>query len=206
MVATKALPAEAKLVYLLNLLQNKRAFWIMQIAGVLLFFAFGWLFGWLAVISRADFIEAVFVVLMTLGLGIFGIILFILSLLSSTAIAILMHELIHGAFFWIFSRSRPNFGIRTGYAYAAAPGWFFPRWQYVAIGLAPLVLMSVAGMILVAVAPIIFLPFIVFGMIVNAGGAAGDMWIVYKVIRERGNLLIEDLGDGFNMYAIPSPG
>jgi hypothetical protein len=197
MIATQALPAEAKLVYSLNLLQNKRAFWIMQIAGVLLFFVFGWLFGCYAVKVRADFIE------MTLAVGIGGLLLFLLSILVSTALVLLLHELIHGAFFWHFSRSRPRFGLRAGYAYAAAPGWFFPRRQYVIIGLAPLVLISVVGLALVAVAPVIILPFIIFGMIINAGGAVGDMWIVYKMIRARGNVLIEDLGDGFTMYAIP---
>ena len=39
-------------------------------------------------------------------------------------------------------------------------------------------------------------------MIVNAAGAVGDMWIVLKVIRERRIILIEDLGDGMNFYAL----
>ena len=125
-----------------------------------------------------------------------------LFLLIGCVVSIVSHELVHGAFFWVYSRSRPRFGFRGGYAYAAAPGWFFPRRQYLVIALTPLVLLSFLGMILVAVVPIGALAAILFGMIVNAAGAVGDMWIVLKVIRERRIILIEDLGDGMNFYAL----
>lgn len=36
----------------------------------------------------------------------------------------------------------------------------------------------------------------------NASGAVGDMWIAFKVLRERRKIVIEDLGDGFNFYAL----
>jgi len=39
--------------------------------------------------------------------------------------------------------------------------------------------------------------------VVNAAGAVGDMWIAFMVIRERRPIVIEDLGDGMNFYAIP---
>jgi Putative zincin peptidase len=115
---------------------------------------------------------------------------------------IVLHELVHGAFFWIYSRNRPKFGFRKGYAYAAAPGWFFPRGQYLVIALAPFVLLSILGMALVAMVPVGAIVAILFGMVANAAGAVGDMWIAVKVLREHRKILIEDWGDGMNFYAL----
>ena len=131
-----------------------------------------------------------------------SLLLFVLEMLVCTAVVILAHELVHGAFFWIYSRSRPVFGLRSGYAFAAAPGWFFPPRQYLVIALAPLILLSVLGMLLVAILPAGALALALFGMVVNASGAVGDLWIAFKVIRERRPIVIEDLGDGMNFYAL----
>ncbi len=98
------------------------------------------------------------------------------------------------------SRSRPRFGLRSGYAYAAAPGWYFPRRQYLVIALAPFLLLSILGMILLRVVPVGMLAAILFGTVTNAAGAVGDIWIAILILRERRSIVIEDLGDGFNFY------
>jgi len=49
------------------------------------------------------------------------------------------------AFFWVFTRSRPVFGLRGWYAFAAAPGWFLTRGQYLVTILAPFLILSVLG-------------------------------------------------------------
>jgi hypothetical protein len=113
-----------------------------------------------------------------------------------------LHELVHGAFFWLFTRSRPTFGFRVWYAYAAAPGWFFPRGQYLVITLAPLVLLSVLGLILLTIVPQeAALLIILLAAIINAASAVGDTWVAFLIIRERRPIVIEDLGDGMNFYA-----
>jgi hypothetical protein len=189
-------------VYSLNLLQNKRAFWIMQIAGVVLFFVFGWFFIWWALQVRSTLFQGSFLEGLSISLGNSTMLLFLVVMLVSTAVAIFVHELVHGAFFWLYSRSRPRFGFRGGYAYAAAPGWFFPRRQYLVIALAPLVLLSILGMVLVAIVPAGAIVAILFGLVANAAGAVGDMWIAFKVMRERRKIVVEDLGDGMNFYAL----
>jgi hypothetical protein len=52
-----------------------------------------------------------------------------LIMLGSTVFILVIQELIHGLFFWMFSRSKPVFAIRPLYAYAGAPAWFFPKHQ-----------------------------------------------------------------------------
>jgi hypothetical protein len=195
MRAINVRPDNATLVYSLNLLKNKRVFWLLQIPATLGFFIFGFLFLWWTIWLRPGYLH-------TISTGVVVTLLDLFFIIMGFVVFIVLHELVHGAFFWIYSRSRPRFGFRGGYAYAAAPGWFFPRRQYLAIALAPLVLLSILGMALVAVVPAGALAAILFGMVANASGAVGDMWIAFKVIRERRNIVVEDLGDGMNFYAL----
>jgi hypothetical protein len=196
MPATNVRPENATLVYSLNLLKNRRVYWLLQIPATLGFFIFGIAFlGWTFWLRPGLFRNIP-------AAGVAVDLLDLFYLILGFVIAIVLHELVHGAFFWIYSRSRPRFGLRSGYAYAYAPGWYFPRGQYLVIALAPFVLLSILGMLLVAVAPVRALAAILFGLVANASGAVGDMWIAFLVIRERRKIVIEDLGDGFNFYSL----
>jgi hypothetical protein len=44
---------------------------------------------------------------------------------------------------------------------------------------------------------------ILFGVTVNISGAVGDMWIALQVLRQRRQIMIEDTGDGINIFALP---
>ena len=202
MTATNVQPDNAKLIFSLNLLTDKRTFWLLQIAGAIFFFFFGWFFVWFTAQIRITLFQAGFLEGIGALLGNSSIIQFLLIVLGPMIVFILVHELIHGAFFWIFSHSRPIFGLRSGYAYAAAPGWYFPRGQYLVIALAPLVLISILGMALVAVLPAGTIVAILVGVVANAAGSVGDIWIAFLVIREPSKIVIEDLGDGFNIYKL----
>jgi len=61
-----------------------------------------------------------------------------LGTLGLTVIVLIIHEIIHGLFFWIFSHGRPVFALRLLYAYAGAPTWFSPKFQYAITALGPL--------------------------------------------------------------------
>lgn len=193
--ATNVRPENATLVYSLNLFNNKRVFWLLQIPATIGFFLFSWLFIRWTIWLRPDFSQV-------LRAGVEIPLSALLVLILGMAISIVLHELVHGAFFWFFSHSRPRFGFRGGYAYAAAPGWFFPRRQYVVIGLAPFVVLSAIGMILVIFVPLEILAALLMAMTANAAGSVGDLWIVFLAIRQRRNIIVEDLGDGMDFYAI----
>ena len=201
MIATNVRPENAALIFSINLLKNKRAFWILQIAGAVLFIVFGWFFVWYTIQIRSALFHAGFLEGIGAALGNASVVQFLMEMIGCTVVFILAHELVHGAFFWIYSGSRPRFGLRAGYAYAAAPGWFFPRQQYLVIALAPLILLSILGMILVAIVPAGALVSILVGMVANAAGAIGDLWIAFLAIRDCRKLFIEDFGDGMNFYA-----
>lgn len=115
-------------------------------------------------------------------------------------ISIGLHELTHGAFFWWFTRHPPKFGLGPGYAYAAMPDWYFPRRQYLVIGLAPLVGLTVLGLLFVPCLPNWLLPPFFWGMALNAGGAIGDIYICLRIAREAEDVWVKDLGDGMEVY------
>ncbi len=192
---TKVRPENAVLVYSLTLTKNKAAFWGMNIGGVFLLFIFGWFFSLYVSLIRPSL---AFELVITSA----NVLYVLLSLLGIAAGQMVLHELVHGVFFWLFTRSRPTFGFRGWYAYAAAPGWFFLRRQYRVISLAPFVLLSVLGMILLAILPAGALAVVLFAVIVNAASSVGDLWITFKLVCERRSVVVEDLGDGVNFYAL----
>lgn len=124
----------------------------------------------------------------------------ILSLILITAAMVVLHEAIHGVFFWWYTRSRPKFAFKIAYAYAAAPGWYLPRRHYLVIGLAPLVLISLGGIILVLfIPPGWFLGWFIF-LVSNAAGAVGDLWVMGWLLLQKPGVMAEDRGDAVALY------
>jgi hypothetical protein len=128
-----------------------------------------------------------------------------LALFRDFAIALLavlfIHELVHGLFYWLFSRQRPRFGFQGLFPYAAAPvGIYFPRNHFLAIGLAPLLLLTVIGLLLMMIVPIVLVPFLLFFVVINASGAAGDLIIVIQLMLFPSDVLMEDNDAGVIIY------
>ena len=125
---------------------------------------------------------------------------FILELIAVTFVMILLHESFHGLFFWIFSNTRPAFAFKIYYAYAAAPDWYFPRWQYFIIGLAPLVGLTLFGILGVILLPAGFLMPIYLLLVFNTSGAVGDLWVMAKLSSCPAETLIQDHGDSIAFF------
>ncbi|HEX7541631.1 MAG TPA: DUF3267 domain-containing protein [Anaerolineales bacterium] len=192
---TNVRPRNTILVYSLTLTKNKAAFWGMNIGGVFLLFIFGWFFSLYVSLIRP-------ILAFELVITSANVLYLLLSLVGIAAGQMVLHELVHGVFFWLFTRSRPTFGFRGWYAFAAAPGWLLTRGQYLVVTLAPFVLLSILGIILLAIVPTGALAAILAGTVMNAAGAVGDLWVVFLILREHRPIMIEDLGDGFNFYAL----
>ncbi len=193
--ATNVRPENAVPVYSLNLKKNKAALWGMNVGSVLLLFLFGWLFlTYVQQVRPGIMAEVIFVPVSP--------IYFVISLIGIFAVLIVVHELIHGIFFWAFTRQRPKFGLRGWYAFASAPGWYFPRRQYLVISLAPVVCLSMLGMILLVILPADVLALALFAVILNAASSVGDLWITIRLLCERRLVVVEDVGDGMYFYAL----
>ena len=119
----------------------------------------------------------------------------LLGLLAAAALMLVVHELIHGFFFWVFTRSKPVFALHLAYAYAAAPGWFIPAHQYSIIGLSPLVIITAIGLLLIRLAPAGWILPVILITALNIGGAAGDMLVIARLQRTSSACLVNDAGD-----------
>ena len=121
-------------------------------------------------------------------------------LLGLTVINTVLHEAVHGFFFWYFTGSRPLFALKLTYAYAAAPEWFIPRRQYFVVGLAPLVLIDAAALVIIWLAPAGWAVAAALVAALNTGGAVGDMWVVMRLLACPADCLVQDKGDGISFF------
>jgi len=194
MKPTQTLPENFVLAWSFDLKHNKRLNIILQIVGLAWMALAGWLLTLCVAWMRPDLKDA-----FTTGikLDMLGVLVLLLVVMIA---AIVIHELVHGLFFWLFSRHRPKFGIGFGYAFAAMPDWFFPKQQYLVVGLSPLVALTVLGLAASAFVPLTWLGALLFGMTINAGGAIGDMYICWRIAFDQAEVWINDSGDGFQLY------
>lgn len=195
MHATPTLPIHYEQDNTIDLSNDKRLLINLTIVSLVLFFVFGGIFAILAgIISPAlGSSGSITITLPTLLLTIVAIVALVLFVM-------VIHELIHGLFFWIFTRSRPKYGFKGMYAYAAAPDWYIPRNQFLVIGLAPLVILTLLGLVLFRFLPPLGVFIAILGMTMNAAGAVGDIFIVGLLLRKPASCLFRDFGTGITLY------
>lgn len=187
---TQTLPEHFTLAWSLDIRHDLRLNLLLQLVGLALMALSGWLLliilGWLRpnvrLASPANPLS------------------WLLILLGVMIAVIILHELVHGLFFWLFSRHLPQFGLGQGYAFAAMPDWYFPRVQYLIIGLSPLLVLTGLGLVLCLFLPAGWLLLLLAGMAINVGGASGDIYVCLLIARETPRVLIRDTGDGFQLY------
>ncbi len=120
MQATKQLPSNYQQRASLDISRDKKTMIALNLAGMLLLIPFGWLFLYLFALIRPD---TTAFSLEVSGLGVF----LVGGLLLLVVVGIvLLHELVHGLFIWLYTGSRLHLGLGASYAYAAAPDWYIP--------------------------------------------------------------------------------
>jgi len=97
-------------------------------------------------------------------------------------ISLLIHELIHGIFFRIFSKSKAKikYGFSKGMLYASNPGEIYTKQHFCIIIIAPFVLNTVIFFLLYLFGLNGSVFWIVF--ILHTSGCAGDFWYIYEMI------------------------
>lgn len=195
MDTTQTLPPNYRLAAAISMKDNRLLF-KLNVAGFFLLIVFGWLFSAAAFWLRPDVAAASLI----LDLGDAGGLRTILVVLLITFVTIVLHEGIHGLAFIVFGKVRPTFGFRWIYAFAAAPGNFIPRDRYLPVALAPLVVLSLVGVALMAVVPAQWLTAILLACVVNASGSVADLWVAWLLLRLPAEALASDLGEKIELY------
>ena len=112
-----------------------------------------------------------------------------------------LHEALHGlAIHWFGHKPRFGIALDKGVMYATTDNALFPRNQFVAIALAPLVVMTLAGMILMILLPDRLAYYAGLVVVLNAAGAIGDLWMSAEVLRYSPDTLVRDEADGIRIY------
>jgi hypothetical protein len=177
----------------INLKKDTRLTIILSIAALIAFVLVFFLLTSLTALVRPqvrNFSESITIIKMLGALGL-------------TVLVLIIHEFIHGVFFWIFSHSRPVFALRPLYAYAGAPNWFFPKRQYIITALAPLVIIGAAGLLLLLLAPMSWILMIMFLVALNTGGAVGDLFVFICLLKSSPTSFAKDTGDVVTFFDRP---
>ena len=188
--STKTLPEGYAQSGEINLKKNKRLAFALNIVGfpvaVLSFF----LLSSFAALVRPGIMN----LSGTIAAGVAAVLVGLVVMLVTT------HELVHGFFFWVFTRSRPVFAMRLFYAYASAPDWYIPTRQFAFVTLGPLVIIDAVGLLLMLLVPESWILFIAFVVAFNTAGSMGDLLVLTRLFKLSPTCLVNDTGDVVTFY------
>jgi len=128
----------------------------------------------------------------------------LLWLIVGLLLTIVLHELVHGLAIRLFG-GKPTYGVilKGLMFYATASGHAFRRDQYIGVALAPLVLGSLAGAVLLMLPLSDALAWIIsICAAINVTGAIGDLWITAVVLRYPSTAYVVDEKDGMRIYLV----
>jgi hypothetical protein len=130
-----------------------------------------------------------------------SIILWIVVNVLGYVIILPLHEVIHGLVFALWG-GKPYFGAKLPLAlYCGAKNQLFHRNQYLVVGLAPLVVITLAGIVFTLLAPGLA-AYTLLATTGNFSGAAGDVWVARRISRQSRAILVEDTETGYRSWEI----
>lgn len=131
-------------------------------------------------------------------LSITGIMYGLLALLLAGMIVIIIHELIHGLFFKLFSPTgNVKYGYKAGMFYAASPGEVFNKRQFSVIILMPFIAITA---ILITALFLMDNTVITILLAFHTGACAGDFYYLYLLGKYESLNFVEDTEVGLTMY------
>jgi hypothetical protein len=194
MKTTKELPGGYRTLGTLDLQTNKKAAIFFNIAAlvasVIFFSIFMIILAWI----RPEAVQTYRVN------GFQFSVLDALLLIFASVFVLVLHEAVHGIGFWLVTGERPEFGLSLAYAYAAAPDWLIPKRPYLPIALGPFVVITLLGFVLLAFLPANTFFAILVAMVINAGGAVGDLYVAFWLAKQPENCLVSDTGAAITLY------
>lgn len=102
-----------------------------------------------------------------------------------------LHEWIHGLWIGRYGH-KARYGAKWFVLFATSDNALFRRNEFIQIALAPLVLISAGGIVLMAFVPLGLAEWIALAVTINAAGAIGDIWMTAVVLRYDAVALIRD--------------
>lgn len=188
-----SLPEDYIFLDKIDLKNNKRQFWIVQLISFLIaivMVAGGWF-----IVSLSDVLVALFN-----DKNVWEPIVACIVIIVGFILYIIAHEATHGLFMYAFSKTKPKFGFIGWAAYAGSQAYFNKK-QYVIIAIAPLMIWgSVFALLNAFFCTGIWFWVIWFLQVCNVSGAAGDLFCAYKMTGYPAEILVIDSGTEMNVY------
>ena len=122
-------------------------------------------------------------------------ILSIILILLVVGLTLYFHEIIHASVVFITHRQKPKVGIRGLIIFAAASDSLVTKTQFIINALAPFIVISIIGCILIFFVPQSFLSWIFIPTVVNAAAAGGDFMAVKWALKQPLGTKFIDYGD-----------
>lgn len=130
-----------------------------------------------------------------------GVLLWLLINVMSYVIVLPLHEAIHGLMFLAWG-GRPYFGAKLPLAlYCGAKDQLFHRNQYLAVGLAPLIVITLVALLVTWYVPV-FASYIILASVGNFAGAAGDVLVASRLLKQIKTIVVEDTEAGYRAWSV----
>ncbi len=110
-----------------------------------------------------------------------------------------LHEAVHG---WMIRRCghSPRYGLKWYALYTTSDSAYFRRDEYLRVLLAPLLVITLGGVVALPFLPPGLASWVALAVVVNASGAGGDLWMAAITRRCEPAALIRDEADGMRVY------
>lgn len=128
-----------------------------------------------------------------------------LCLILGLTLYIVLHELVHAAAMRLSGTRKVNFGFTGLYAFAGSAD-YYDRPHYILIALAPIVIWGIVLGVLCATVPPAWFWVVYFIQVTNISGAAGDLYVTYRMAKLPPDLLVQDSGVSMAVYAPQTDG
>lgn len=112
---------------------------------------------------------------------------------------IILHEAVHGIFMKRYCTAKVNYGFTGMYAFAGSEGYYCRR-HYIIIALAPVVIWGIVLAILNVFTNEAWFWAVYFIQISNLSGAAGDIYVTYRMMKLSPDILVNDTGVRMTVY------
>ena len=96
---------------------------------------------------------------------------------------------------------KPRYGVKLFVLFATSDGALFRRDEFIRVALAPLVVITAMGGLLMLFLPFGMAYWVGLAVVLNAGGAIGDLWMTAVALRYDPSTLIRDEEDSMRIFA-----
>lgn len=135
------------------------------------------------------------------SIGGWTLLLWIMINILGSIIILPIHEALHGLAitFW---GGKPHYGAKLPFAlYCGAKNQLFHRNAYLVVALAPVVVITLAAILFTVLSPVLA-SYTLLASISNFSGAAGDVWMAAKLLRQPRHVLVEDTETGYIVWEV----